>query len=80
MDYAAYSGKTKAIGKYPACVDAVKCAVLHREKQEAGYATGSHAIMRQSRQNFKKKSLGIQVFCQSVASKMAAKLAVVRVS
>ena len=46
MGYVAYSGKKKAIGKYPACVDVVKCGVLCREEHEVGYATGSHAIMR----------------------------------
>ena len=29
MGYEAYSGKTKAIGKYPACMDAMNCVVLH---------------------------------------------------
>ena len=77
MSYEADSGKIKAIGKYPACVDAVKCGVLHRKKHEVGYATGSHAIMRQCQQQ-KNTSSGSQVFSQAVATRMAAKFAVVR--
>ena len=53
MSHEAYSSKIKAIGKYPACVDVVKCGVLHREKHEVGYATGSHAIMRGCKQQKK---------------------------
>ena len=77
MSYEAYSGKIKAIGKYSACVDEVKCGVLHREKHEVGYATGSHAIMRRC-QPKKKTSSRSQVFLQAVATRMAAKYAVVR--
>ena len=77
MGYVAYSGKIMAIGKYPACVDAVKCGVLHPENHEVGYATGSHAIKRRSQQNTHASSES-QVFCQAVATRMAAKCAVVR--
>ena len=77
MGYKAYSGKTKAIDKYPACVDAVKCGVLHREKHEVGYATGSEAIMRQNQKNTHRSS-GSQVFCLADATKMTATFAVVR--
>ena len=45
MGCEAFPGKTKAIGKYPACRVAVKRGVLEREKHEVGYATGSHVIM-----------------------------------
>ena len=76
MGYEAYSGKTKAIGKYLACVEEVKCRVLHREKHEVGYATGFVTIMCRSRQNTHRSS-GSKVFCQAVATRMAEKFAVV---
>jgi hypothetical protein len=41
----AFRGKTKAVGKYPACRAAVKRGVLERQKHEVGCATGSHVIM-----------------------------------
>ena len=77
MGYEAYCCETKAISKYPACVDAVKCGVLYREKHEVGYATGSHAIMRRSQENSNTSSRS-HVFCQAVATRLAAKFAVVR--
>ena len=77
LGFEAYSSNTKAICKYPACVDVVKFGVLHWEKHEVGCATGCHAIMQRSQTNTHTSSR-IQVFCQVVATRMAAKFAVVR--
>ena len=77
MSNEAYSGKMKAIGKYPACMDVVKCGVLHRKKHEVGYATDSRAIMLRC-QHQKNTSSGSQVLFRVVATTMAAKFAVVR--
>ena len=77
IDYEGHPGKTKAIGLYPACRVAVKRGVLEREKHEVGYATGSHAIMRQRRHKKNKLAQG-QVSCQAAATKLAVKFDLVR--
>ena len=77
IDYEEHPGTTKAIGLYPACRVAVKRGVLEREKEEVGYATGSHAIIRQL-WNQKNKLAQGQVSFQAAATKMAVKFNLVR--
>ena len=77
IGYEGYPGKTKAFGKYPTCLFAVKRAVPEQEKHEVGYAKGSHVIMCQRRHHTNKLPRG-QVSCQAVATKMTVRFDLVR--